>query len=287
MKTPTVLLLHGVRTSATMWRRQVEALAAAGVPTVVPDMPGHGARTQTPFTVAGALATIDDAAAGARGPLVVAGMSMGGYLAVHWAARTPHRPAAVLAAACCTQPHGPGLWAYRRVARALGRTPDGGARLGDALARRFLPAAAQVDVAGGGMALGVMDAVLAGMAGIDMLADLAALGETPVWLVNGRWDHFRTQERRFLRQCANGRLVVIPRATHPVSLVQPVAFNRILLELLEHVRAGACSPHEGARAEEGHPRDERPEEGHPGDERPEEHHPVEVLAAQVAKTSTG
>lgn len=287
MDTPTVLLVHGVRTSATMWRRQVEALTAVGVPVLAPDMPGHGTRTRTPYTVPGALAAIDAAAAGVHGPLVVVGISMGGYLAVHWAAHTTHRPEAVLAASCSTQPRGPGLWVYRHVARAVGRMPDDGARLNDTLARRFLPVAAQDDVAGGGMALDVMDAVLAGMAGIDMLADLAALGETPVWLVNGRWDHFRTQERRFLRQCANGRLVVIPRATHPVSLVQPVAFNRILLELLEHVRAGACSPHQGARAEEGHPRDERPEEGHPGDERPEEHHPVEVLAAQVAKTSTG
>ncbi|MFD1506577.1 alpha/beta fold hydrolase [Georgenia yuyongxinii] len=239
MATPTVLLVHGVRTSATMWRRQVEALTSVGVPVLAPDMPGHGTRTRTPYTLAGALDTIDAAAAGVQGPLVVVGMSMGGYLAVHWAAHTTHRPDAVLAASCSTQPRGPGLWAYRHVARAVGRMPDGGARLSDALARRFLPVAAQDDVAGGGMALGVMDAVLAGMAGVDMLADLEALDGMPVWLVNGRWDHFRTQERRFVRRCGNGRLVIIPRATHLVSLVQPVAFTRVVLELVEHVRAPA------------------------------------------------
>jgi pimeloyl-ACP methyl ester carboxylesterase len=237
--TPTVLLVHGVRTSATMWRRQVEALAAVGVPALTPDMPGHGTRTQTPFTVPGALAALDEAAADVHGPLVVAGMSMGGYLAVHWAARAAHRPDAVLAASCSTQPRGPGLWAYRRAARAVARMPDGGARLNDALVQRFLPVAAQDDVAGGGMSLGVMDAVLAGVEGIDMLAGLEALGRTPVWLVNGRWDHFRIQERRFVRRCANGRLVIIPRATHLVSLVQPVAFNRVLLELVEEVRETA------------------------------------------------
>jgi pimeloyl-ACP methyl ester carboxylesterase len=76
------------------------------------------------------------------------------------------------------------------------------------------------------------------MGGVDTLADLRAV-DAPVWLVNGRWDHFRAQERRFLRQCADGRLIVVPRASHLVSLVRPVAFNRILLELVEEVRRRA------------------------------------------------
>ena len=233
MTTPTVLLVHGVRASATMWRAPLRALDAAGVPALAPDLPGHGARAGEAFTLERALATLDDAAAAAGGPVVVAGLSMGGYLAVHWAART-RRPAAVLAASCCTRPAGPPLWAYRRLARTIARLPDGGARLGDALARRAVPAEALADVLAGGMSAGVMDAVLAGLAGIDPLADLRAI-DAPVWLVNGRWDHFRTQERRFLRQCADGRLVVVPGASHLVSLVRPVAFNRVLLELVDAV----------------------------------------------------
>ncbi|KAE8762530.1 alpha/beta fold hydrolase [Georgenia thermotolerans] len=236
-----------------MWRAQLRALDAAGVPALAPDLPGHGARAGEAFTVGRALATLDDAAAAADGPVVVAGLSMGGYVAVHWAART-RRPAAVLAASCCTRPAGPPLWAYRRVAAAIARLPDGGARLGEALARRALPAEALADVVAGGMSTGVMDAVLAGVADIDPLADLRAI-EVPVWLVNGRWDHFRTQERRFLRQCADGRLVVVPGASHLVSLVRPVAFNRVLLELVDAVsparprtgaaRGAAASPRPG------------------------------------------
>ncbi len=235
--TPTVLLVHGIRASSSMWRRQVDALRAAGVPAVAPDMPGHGSRAGEPFTVDGALATIEEVARRVAAPVVVAGMSMGGYLALHWAAHTRRRPAAVLAASCSTQPQGLPLWAYRRLARAIGRLPDAGAGLSDALARRFLPADALADVLAGGTNVGVMDHVLAGMAGVDTLADLRAI-EAPVWLVNGRWDHFRGHERRFLRQCADGRLVVVPGATHLVSLVRPVAFNRVLLDLVEEVRAG-------------------------------------------------
>ncbi|WP_152230050.1 alpha/beta fold hydrolase [Georgenia ruanii] len=235
MTTPTVLLVHGVRASATMWRAQLRALRAAGVPALAPDLPGHGARAGEAFTVERALATLDDAAGAVGGPVVVVGLSMGGYLALHWAARTG-RPAAVLAASCCTRPAGPPLWAYRRLAGAIARLPDGGARLGEVLARRALPAQALADVNAGGMSVGVMDAVLAGLAHIDPLADLRAVA-VPVWLVNGRWDHFRTQERRFLRQCAAGRLVVVPGASHLVSLVRPVAFNRVLLELVDTVGA--------------------------------------------------
>ena len=241
---PTVLLVHGIRASATMWRRQLRALGAAGVPAHAPDLPGHGARRAEPFTVDAALATLEEAVAQVDGPVVVAGLSMGGYLALHWAAHAARRPAAVLAASCCTQPGGLPLWAYRQVAGLIGRLPDAGAGLNDALARRFLPVEALADVVDGGMSVGVMDAVLAGMAGVDTLADLRAIG-APVWLVNGRWDHFRGQERRFLRQCAEGRLVVVPRASHLVSLVRPVAFNRVLLELADEVGRRAA---DGERA---------------------------------------
>ncbi|MFH5822094.1 alpha/beta fold hydrolase [Georgenia sp. AZ-5] len=235
---PTVLLVHGIRTSATMWRRQVEALGAAGVPAVAPDLPGHGTRGGERFTVAGAVAAVEEAAARVEGPLVVAGLSLGGYLAVHWAALTAHRVDAVVAASCSTQPRGVPLWVYRRLAGLIGRLPDAGAGLNDRLARRFLPPDALTDVIAGGMTVSVMENVLAGMADIDTLADLRAI-DAPVWLVNGRWDHFRAEERRFLRACADGRLVVVPRATHLVSLVQPVAFNRILLDVVEHARAAA------------------------------------------------
>lgn len=238
--TATVVLVHGVRTSATMWRHQLTALEAAGIPAVAPDMPGHGTRRGEPFTVDGAVAAIDDAVRGARGPVVAVGLSMGGYLTLHWAARAARPPAAVVAASCSTRPRGPALGAYRRLAAAITRLPDGGAGVGDALAARFLPEQGRTDVSAGGMAPDVMGPVLSGLGAVDPLADLRAI-DAPVWLVNGRWDHFRGEERRFLRACRNGRLVVVPGATHLVSLVRPVAFNRILLDVVAEV-SGASAP---------------------------------------------
>lgn len=236
---PTVVLVHGIRASSSMWRAQRAALDRAGVAHVAPDLPGHGARRAERFSIAGAVAAIDEAARTAAGPVVVAGLSLGGYLALHWAARATPRPAAVLAASCCTEPRGPALRAYRRVAATIARLPDGGAAFNDALARRFLPAEALRDVQAGGMTVGVMQDALGDIETVRPLEDLAALDGVPVWLLNGTWDHFRVHERRFLRARPDARLIHVPRATHLVSLVAPVAFNRALLELVDEVAAGA------------------------------------------------
>src|SRR5690606_39795796 len=99
-----VVLVHGTRASRTMWLRQLEALAQARVPAVAPDLPGHGRRAGEPFTLDGAVAAVEEAAASLAGDVVVAGLSLGGYLALHWAART-ERPvaAAEIGRAACRE----------------------------------------------------------------------------------------------------------------------------------------------------------------------------------------
>jgi len=226
-----VVLIHGIRGASTIWRQQLAALERAGIPALAPDLPGHGSRRGTDFTVEAAMEVIDRAAGelADRGPVLVAGISLGGYLVLHWAARPTSRPAGVLAASCCTQPRGVGLAVYRRVAQAVARLPDGGAHLSDTLSRRFLPDQGYTDLVAGGVAVEVMVPGLTAMAGVDTEQDIRAI-EAPVWFVNGRLDHFRIHERRFVRAASAGRLVLIPRATHLVSLTHPVAFNRVLLE---------------------------------------------------------
>ena len=50
-----VVLVHGLRTSATMWRRQLAALARHDVDAVAIDLPGHGTRMDEPFSLDAAL----------------------------------------------------------------------------------------------------------------------------------------------------------------------------------------------------------------------------------------
>lgn len=241
-----VVLVHGVRTSRTMWRPQVEALARADVPTTAVDLPGHGTRAAERFTVDGAVTTIADAVDGLGGRALVVGLSLGAYVAVTHAARHPEQVAGLVAAGCCTRPRRLLVGGWAALASAIARLPDRGAGLNDAFVRLMLPPAAGEDLGAGGFALDVMADVLREVGALDPVGDLARV-PAPVWLVNGRYDHFRGDERAFLAACRDGRLVVVPGATHLVSVVAPVRFTRAVLEAYDEV-AGLAGARRGQSA---------------------------------------
>ncbi len=228
-----VLLLHGARTSRTMWRGQLRALDAAGVRALAVDLPGHGARMDERFRLDDALDAISDGLQELGGPALVVGLSLGGYLAVEHRRRHPEQYAGLVAASCCTPPQTRLREAWLGLAKLIEHSPDQGARLNDLMVGLTLDREAARDVGEGGFALRVMSDVLREVGQIDMLGALRE-GTCPVWIVNGRWDHFRSRERAMLAAArASGApavLRVIPGATHLVSLDAPVAFARTVLE---------------------------------------------------------
>ena len=118
--TTTVVMVHGIRTSATMWRSQLAHLAERGVPAVAVDLPGHGTRMTEAFTLEGALATIDDAVrtAAANGRVLLVGHSMGGLVSTAYVGGEQKPPVdAFIAASCTAIPRGVGLATYRALAR--------------------------------------------------------------------------------------------------------------------------------------------------------------------------
>ncbi|WP_283496326.1 alpha/beta fold hydrolase [Cryobacterium sp. PH29-G1] len=240
-----VLLVHGIRASATMWRFQEQSLRAAGYPVLAIDLPGHGQRMREPFTVPAALAAIDDGVARLGGRVLLVGLSLGGYYAVTYAANHPDRVAGLVAAGCSAVPRGVLLEGYRLLARLIHRLPDRGLWLHETMARRLLPPAGARDVLAGGAALDVMDSGLRATSTLAPLASLAAY-PGPIWLVNGALDHFRLNERRFLAACHDGRIVVVPGATHLSSLAQPERFTAILLRIAAlvsgHPSTGTTAP---------------------------------------------
>lgn len=229
-----VVLVHGVRTSRTMWRAQVEVLERAGRAALAVDLPGHGRRRGEAFTVDGAVQAIADGVDSVGGRALVVGLSLGGYLGIAHAARRPEQVAGLVAAGCCTRPARILVEPWRWTARGIGRLPDGGARLNQRMTDLWLAGAAAVDVGAGGFSLDVMDDVLREVGTLRPTVDLRTL-RCPVWFVNGRYDHFRGEERRFVAAARDGRLVVVRGATHLVSLTQPERFVRVILEALDEL----------------------------------------------------
>jgi len=234
--TGSVVMVHGLRTSSSMWRHQVRVLTGLGFDTITPDLPGHGSRMHERFTLAEGVATIDRAVADAAGPVFVVGFSLGGYLAAHWAAERARDVTGLLLASCGTQPSRVILDGWRLGAGAIHLLPDRGLALNNAVVRAALrdPLYAD-DVIAGGVALEVMQDVLRELRGIRMSSALSRI-DLPIWLVNGTLDHIRLQERRFLAATRRGVLVRIPRATHMVSLAQPVAFTDLLVDAVNSSR---------------------------------------------------
>lgn len=229
----SVVLVHGLRTSATMWRTQVAALRDAGHDPVAIDLPGHGTRMGERFTLAGAVQAVSDAVDAAGHPVFLCGFSLGGYVSLHYAGLQERPITGLLAASCGTQPYRVVLDSWRIAARMIHRLPDRGLALNNWAVRAAVrdPQLA-ADVISGGVALEVMDDALRELRALHPIASLRQI-EKPVWLVNGSLDHFRLEERRYLAAARDGHLVHLPGATHMVSLTRPTAFTRVLLDAVD------------------------------------------------------
>jgi pimeloyl-ACP methyl ester carboxylesterase len=223
-----VVLVHGVRTSRTIWREHVAALGRAGVSALALDLPGHGARRGERFTVEAACAAIDDGVRQSSGPVVLVGHSLGGYMAGEYASRYPDRVALAVLSGCSTTPAGPLAWMFRRASALIARFPARGARADRAVQCLVLRPGFRADVAAGGLAYEAMPAAIKAVCALRPMASLARI-DTPIWLVNGRWDHFRLGERRLVRRLRDARTVIVRGAGHLVPMDQPDTYIQILL----------------------------------------------------------
>lgn len=206
-----VVFIHGTRTSSDIWGDQVGAVTGAGHRALAVDLPGHGDRTGERFTFAGAVATIERAVDSMPGPVLLVGLSLGGYASLAYAARHPGKVAGLVLSGCSTEIRGKPLDVYRRLSLRVAETlrPD----------RHTWHVVADM---------------LTAMRGYSALADLRRV-RVPVWLVNGARDPLRMEEWRFLLAHPDARLHVVPRAGHDVNSHAPHAFNRLLLRALREV----------------------------------------------------
>jgi len=91
-----VAFVHGAGLSWRMWLPQLRALEDE-YRVVAPDLPGHGRRADEPFTFDAAVRVLDDLLRDETDePALVVGQSLGGYVAVEYAARRPARVAGLV-----------------------------------------------------------------------------------------------------------------------------------------------------------------------------------------------
>lgn len=250
---PGVVFVHGMRTSSAIWQSQVDHVQRAGHEAVAVDLPAHGARRSERFTMTRAFEVIDGAASSFRRgtPVVLVGLSLGGYTSLAWAA---HRSAAgtdggpelagVVAAACTTDPRGKPVALFRDAAR-LAVSGTTAARRAVLRASRPLgwgrsrPGGTEVPAMLTGARQGayrpgwdVVTDALSGLAGRSSVESLRAI-RAPVWLVNGARDRMRLEESRHLSAAARGTLVVVPGAGHDVNTEAPAMFNHTLTRALD------------------------------------------------------
>lgn len=236
-----IVFVHGIRTSATMWRSQLAYLEEQGIGAVAIDLPGHGTRMSEDFTLHEALHTIDVAVrdAATRGPVLVVGHSMGGLLSLAYVggAEAP-RVAGLIAASCTSLPRGAGLAAYRAIARAVDRLPDRGMWITKRILEATIPEETRSDFAAGGYALDTQDTALRTLATLDLATAVARI-HVPLWFVNGQWDQLRVNEPLFRRLAPHAELIVVPRTTHLVTAMRPKVFNAVLRLAIATIDADA------------------------------------------------
>lgn len=227
---PQVILVHGIRTSATMWRAQVAHLVDRGVAVTALDLPGHGTRMSEAFTLEGAFQTIDAAVrdAATRGPVLLVGHSMGGLISTAYVGREDRPPVAAFIAASCTAiPRGFGLAVYRALAMRFDRLPGRGQRITDWVLDRTLPTETRPDFGAGGYAYDAQDVALASLSVLDLLEAVRRI-DVPLWFVNGQYDQLRVNERLFARLAPHADLIVVPRTSHLVTAMRPRVFNAVI-----------------------------------------------------------
>lgn len=237
------MLVHGTRVSSVQWsahRRWLEPRFDV----VTPDLPGHGTRASEPFTMAAAVASAAEAVEGAVDgqPVVLVGHSLGGYVAMTYAAAHSDRLAGLVLIGSTAVPGGVGGAAYRLlgwVTERLGRQRV--TRLNDRLLSRMVPAEVFAAIAADGYWFeGVRDAWEAVLAGgrPELLRDVRC----PVLIVRGQFDQIGIHAHRYAAHAPDARVVTVRGASHLLPLTRPWQTSAIIASFAGRLPARRGSP---------------------------------------------
>ena len=236
---PAVLCVHGYCQSSAYWAPTLERLARVGARGLAPDLPGFGASAHLPgpYTMeayADALAALLDARGLDR--VALAGSSMGGVVAQHFALRHPARLTRLLLVATGALMGDPAAGLARADAVAAAPWDDAAARPVVAGFFRSPPPAADLaryrQIARGASHQAAVEAARSNATSrtLDRLAEI----RVPTLIVQGRHDRARTPEHgaAMRDRIPGARLEVLERSGHTPQLEEPEAFHALALPFL-------------------------------------------------------
>lgn len=214
--------------SGACWDQQRTLLPGREIAT--PDLPGHGSRRGESFRLDTAVDVVERAIDELGGRAFVVGHSLGGYVALATTARRPDAVGELLLAGCSITPTPTLCLPFRVMHRVLSALPDDGDAVSAGVFRRIFPREVAGPLLDAGIATDAIPEVMSALETHKPLDDLRGY-DGPVTLVNGRHDHFRFEEQRFLAACHNGSLTVVPHAGHYLPLTRGEAFARIVARI--------------------------------------------------------
>ncbi len=244
-----IVLLHAFPLDRSMWAPQVGALVRHGR-CIAPDLRGFGASTAAPpysmDQYADDVATLIDELG--LGPAVIAGLSMGGYIAfAFWRRHRAKVHALVLADTRAGADTDEGRDKRRRlvdVARARGASTVAEMQIGSMVGEttrqrrpevvetiRAMMAAAPV--------AGIVGALEAMMARPDSTPTLSTIDVPTLILVGAEDTLTPPKEAQAIHERIRGsRLEILEQSGHICNLEQPAAFSHLVSEFVEGVTIG-------------------------------------------------
>lgn len=239
-----LLLIHGSRLNAAAWGPLERELLGRVVCDHI-DLPGHGLRTDDRFTMAAAFDVVDKAVAALdpqRHRVVLGGHSLGGYVAMDWAAQHHDVLAGLVLMGSTAQPSSRLAGIYRAFGSALRvgledeRRAESLKETDAASLRRIIGARTAEEVLARGPGLeAIPDAWDAVIDGVD-LTSLAQV-DVPILAINGEYDQFRVGEGTARRTRRDLEIVHIPGATHFAPMTHPVPVATAICSFVDSLSA--------------------------------------------------
>ncbi len=242
-----VLWIHGYPLNSTMWDIQITDLADVAR-SIAPDLRGHGMTeptSTTPYTM-GLLA--DDCLRlldhlDADGPVVVAGLSMGGYVALELCRRAPERVLGLILASTKATPDSDAAKKARDESARVAATEGIEAIVEGLLPKLMAPRTYKKDHELVEFVRGIMlDTTPEGMVGAlaamrdrpDSTPDLSDLA-MPALVIHGEDDQLipTSEAKAMVLALPTAELVLVPDAGHMVNLEQPEVFDEAVRDFLE------------------------------------------------------